>query len=264
MTTDLILDDPCVLFAMARESAPFRREFPVQQSFPEAPVWARFCGPTWLTVCVMHTGVGANRMSKTLDWLFNNPTFGNLPYKPKVILSAGFAGGLEDSYQVGDVLLASEVANTRDNVWPTTWPTQLPDEPFQPPLKQGRLLTAPKIVGKPEDKRALGKQFSAVAVDMESSLLAEQCAKRRIPFGCLRVISDDAQTTLSPQLTQLLSGGNVSSIRAMFALMRNPFLAGEFYRLSKNTRLAAERLGKALGELLTLTLSWSDELDRSF
>ena len=45
MTTDpLLFDDPCVLFALRHESAPFVRLFPVQQRFPGAPCRARFCG----------------------------------------------------------------------------------------------------------------------------------------------------------------------------------------------------------------------------
>ena len=70
MTSDpLRLDDPCILFALRRESAPFLRLFPVQQRFARAPCRARFCGPSWLTVLVLETGVGPECSRRALDWL---------------------------------------------------------------------------------------------------------------------------------------------------------------------------------------------------
>ncbi len=260
---DLRIDDPCLVFALNRESKSFRREFPPQQGFPGAPCWARFCGPAWLSVLVLHSGVGAERMQKVMDWLSRKPELGKVPYQPKVILSAGFAGALQEDFKVGDVILATEVVDSKGQNWPTTWPGVLPPGPWQPPLHRGRLLTTSKLVGKPEDKLALGKQFDAVAVDMESAVLARTCAQKEIPFGCVRVVSDDVQTALSPKLVSLLSGGNVSGLRISLTLLTAPGLMGELSRLAKQTHLARQQLGKALGELLTLTLPWSEELDRN-
>src|SRR5689334_9371832 len=109
MTTDpLLFDDPCVLFALRRESAPFVRLFPVQQRFPGAPCRARFCGPSWLTALVLETGVGADAARRALDWVLASPRLDNVPYRPKVVLSAGFCGALKPEYRVGDVIVADE------------------------------------------------------------------------------------------------------------------------------------------------------------
>ena len=43
--TEVVFDDPCVVFALGREAKAFRREFRAQQRFAGAPCWARFCGP---------------------------------------------------------------------------------------------------------------------------------------------------------------------------------------------------------------------------
>jgi len=91
---------------------------------------------------------------------------------------------------------------------------------------------------------------------MESATFARLCTKRGIPFGCLRAISDDLDTALSPALVSLLTGGRVSWWRALRALLRRPSLFKEFLRLGRDTRLASAQLGKAVGELLTLTLEW--------
>src|SRR5262249_14686385 len=71
--TELAFEDPCVLFALARESAPFRREFRPNQRFPGAPCRARFCGPAWLPVLVVETGVGTANTERALDWLLGRP-----------------------------------------------------------------------------------------------------------------------------------------------------------------------------------------------
>ena len=41
-------------------------------------------------------------------------------------------------------------------------------------------------------------------------------------------------------------------------LLRSPGAVGELWRLAKQTKMASKRLGKALGELLTLTLDWME------
>jgi adenosylhomocysteine nucleosidase len=258
--TDLDFDDPCVLFALGRESRAFRREFRPTQRFPGAPCWARFCGPAWLSILVLETGVGAARVERVLDWLFKAPQLGIVPYRPKVALSAGFAGALDEERRVGDIVLATEVVDPEGNRWPTTWPEELPAGEWQPPLHRGRLLSTVQMVCTAQEKRALGQQHGAVAVDMESATVARLCSQRRVPFACVRAISDDVNTPLSPRLTSLLRAGRVDPLRLAASVVVAPRLIGELWRLARQTTRAAEQLGKALGELLTLTLPYSDEL----
>jgi purine-nucleoside phosphorylase len=257
---DLDFDDPCVLFALGRESQAFRREFRPTQRFPGAPCWARFCGPAWLSVLVMETGVGAARTERVLNWLLSAPQFGIVPYRPKVVLAAGFAGALNKDLRVGDILLATEVVGQDGQSWPTTWPDQLPPGEWRPPLHRGRLFTAPQLVCTPEDKCALGRTHEAAAVDMESATVARLCSQRGVPFACVRAISDDLNMPLSPRLLSLLRDGRVDPFRLVAAVALSPRLMGEIWRLARQTTHASEQLGKALGDLLTLTLPWSDEL----
>ncbi len=257
---ELTFDDPCVLFALRREAGPFRRTFRPQQRFPGAPCPARFCGPAWLSVLVLETGMGRTRTERALDWLLGRPTLGNVAYRPKVVLSAGFAGALRERYRVGDVVLATAVLDTQGNRWPATWPGELPGGRWEPPLHRGPLLTVPELVADPGAKRELGEQYGAVAADMESATVARACRREGVPFGCVRVISDDARTGLSPRLAGLLAGERVSVLRLVGALARSPALVGEMWRLARHTSVAARVLARALGEVLTLTLPWGKEV----
>lgn len=257
--TELTFDDPCLLFALRREARPFFREFPVQEPFPGAPCWARFCGPAWLPVLVLESGLGAAATKTALDWVLERPALGNVVYRPKLVISAGFSGALQDGLHVGDVILATEVCDAAGKRWPTTWPGDLPAGPWRPPLNRGPIVAAQNLVATAAEKIALGNQTGALAVDLETAVVAEACTRHGVPFGCVRAISDDVHTPLAPDLVALLKGGRVSFARLCAAVLRSPPLLVELWRLARRTRCAAIQLGQALGELLTLTLPWAHD-----
>src|SRR4051795_7787981 len=97
---DIAFNDACILFALRREAAPFLREFRPHQRFPGAPCWTRFCGPAWLSVLVLETGMGTARTAAALAWLLGRPLLENVAYRPRVVLSAGFAGALRPGYLI--------------------------------------------------------------------------------------------------------------------------------------------------------------------
>lgn len=255
---DITFSEPCVVFALRREALYFRKQFVPEQRLPGAPCWAAFCGPEWLQVVVLETGLGDDATTAALQWLLAKPLFGNVPLRPKLVLSAGFSGALRPGQRVGDLVLATEVVDQDGHSWPTTWPGELPSGEWRPPLARGRLLTMPALIADPALKKSLGERFDAVAVDMESATLARLCHQHNVPFGCLRAISDDLDTPLSPHLGGLLRRGRVSPLRLSLALVKRPWLAAELGRLAGATRTAARQLSLALGELLTLTLNWME------
>src|SRR5262249_52146883 len=150
-------------------------EFPPQQPFPGAPCRARFCGPAWLTVLALETGMGEAATAAALEWVLANPTLENVPYRPKLVLSAGFCGALDDRFGVGDILLPTEVVDAAGNCWPTTWPGTLPPGEWRPSLHRGRLLTAGSPVLDTAEKRRLGQLHEALAVDLEAATVARFC-----------------------------------------------------------------------------------------
>jgi adenosylhomocysteine nucleosidase len=257
--SDILFDDPCVVFALGRESAPFLREFPPQERFPGSPCWAKFCGPEWLSLLVLETGVGHDRAEQAMRWLFSTPKFGDVPARPRLVLSAGFAGALQDGFQIGDIVLATDVTDSTGTVWPANWPGDLPPGEWRPPLIRGRVLSTDRLIGDPIEKRRLGGDHQAAVVDMESAVIARWCHKHNVPFGCVRAVSDDVNTSLSPRLLGLLSKGRASWLRLAVAALTSPRLLGEMRRLARHTHKAAEQLGKALGEVLTLSLPWANQ-----
>jgi hypothetical protein len=118
------------------------------------------------------------------------------------------------------------------------------------------MVTTPHLAASPQEKKTLAQTHDAVAVDMESATLARMCLQAGIPFGCLRVVLDEAATEISPNLVSLMSAGRVSAWRLALAVLKSPSFIVELQRLARSSRQAAEPLGKGLGELLTLTLPW--------
>jgi hypothetical protein len=258
--TDLLFDDPCIVFALRREAQPFLREFRPHQRFPGAPCWARFCGPSWLTVLVLETGVGESPTTNALNWALGRPVLTNVPYQPKLVLSAGFSGALVTDLKVGDVVLATDVCGDSGKRWPATWPMSLPGGEWRPALHRGSVFSSSQLIGHPNEKLTLAQRYDAIAVDMETAAIARACQAHDVPFGCVRAISDEVSTTLSPKLLPLLSGRRVSSLGVTGLLLRSPGMVRELWRLQRDTRYAARQLVLALGELLTLTLPWGRDL----
>jgi adenosylhomocysteine nucleosidase len=196
---------------------------------------------------VLETGIGAARTEKALSWLLGRPVLERGPYRPRLVLSAGFSGALQEGWQVGDVLVATEVADLEGHRWPVSWPAA------DMPWPRGRLLTVPALIAGSRDKRQLGRDHEATAVDMETATVARLCGLHDVPLGCVRAISDDVHTSLSPRLACLLAGGRVSAWRLSAALLRSPHLVPELCRLARQTRLAAARLAGVLAEVLEVT-----------
>jgi adenosylhomocysteine nucleosidase len=208
-----------VLFAMEREAAPFRR------AVGDRP-----------GVQVVVTGIGPAAARRTAEAVMRREPVTRVVF-------AGFCGALRSGLAVGDVVVAAEVMDERGGRWACT------------EVGQGRtrLLTTDRLIGTTEAKRALGERHAADAVDMESAAVAAVCHARGVPFLAVRAVSDTVDTTLSPRLVKLLSGGSVSAVRAVLALARQPSLVTDFHRLARDTRLAAKQLAEALLRIVVPT-----------
>jgi purine-nucleoside phosphorylase len=176
----------------------------------------------------MASGVGAARVGAALDWVFARCT-------PSLVVSSGFAGALDPSLAVGDVVLPGMLVESSSR--------ESPADRGNPSI---RLYCSNHLISTPEEKHRLGQQFGAVAVDMESAAIHEKCRAAGVGFAMVRAISDAVNTALSPRLTRLLSGGEASPWRVAWNCLIHPGLIGECIRLAKHTNLAARNLAAVL------------------
>src|SRR5438552_2941458 len=141
---------------------------------------------------------------------------------PKMVLTCGFAGGLNPELTIGTVVFSVD-ANQLDTVSPPpTSPRQERSRPYgefpsregagvgsaaqkfaiQPEVLSAALLVAgarparfqcvEKVVTTAKAKSALREQTGADAVEMESGIIRAVCGRRNIPSATVRVISDAA------------------------------------------------------------------------
>lgn len=200
----------------------------------EAAVFRRCCPQARIVV----TGVGEANATKAIERALQS-------HSTELVVSAGFAGGLIDGLVVGSIVIANHVIDdkTRHEVT-SNWPIG---------IVPARIATVANIVATPKEKALLADRIAATAADMETIAIAQACRQRGVPWVAVRVISDDANTSLSPELVALIAGGSVAPWQALRAIWRRPSLIKEMWRLARDTRLAADRLAEFLATCLEPT-----------
>ena len=153
----------------------------------------------------------------------------------RCLILAGFAGALDPTLKVGDVVL---------DECPQPWA-----EAFNG--RRGRICASREIIETPEQKAALFSKTGALAVDMESDILRAWAAKTAIPFISIRAISDSADQSLDPALLRLIdSFGRPKVATLIVSLIRRPALMHNLLQLRAASNMAGRCLGNAAAQLV--------------
>jgi nucleoside phosphorylase len=130
---------------------------------------------------VLHTGVGEKVCRQRLGKFLQDQQF-------DCLISAGFAGALDNDLKIGDLLLAENfsTAHLRE--------TRASLSGLH--IHIANLLTVPALIDSPEERNKLALTSGAVAADMETEFIARACAACGIPLLSLRVISDTPHNRL--------------------------------------------------------------------
>ena len=202
-------------------------------------------------VVLVETGMGAANAERALSWSLS-------AYSPDLLVSIGFAGGLDPSMRVGDVCLGSSLFRMADDARAAHCEFRI-----GVPAPLERLCAALNIrttgiltASSPEHKKKFrydGPEAPSV-IDMESAALAH-CRGSSLALVCLRAVSDARDDRIGFDLGEI-SGpdGRVSMGKVLFLALRRPAKIGNFYRLWRRSSKAAKNLGKAAAELLALPL----------
>lgn len=214
----------------------------------------KYSGPKWTItegdlagklVALVVSGVGLASARRGVDVLVAG-------HRPRWVVSAGFGGALDPDLKRNDVVLARRVVSTTPGETPLEIDLTLSDDPTaRSSLRAGTVLTIDRIVRTPAEKAALRREHAGDVVDMETHAVAEYCAGRSIRFLGVRVISDDADSELPPEVLTIL--GPTGSFRlgaTMGALWRRPSSVKDLLRLREHAHQAANRLAAVLPSLI--------------
>jgi adenosylhomocysteine nucleosidase len=158
------------------------------------------------------------------------------------VISIGIAGGLAPGLQVGqwvvaDAVLVDGESMPTDPAWTGRLAARLPE------AARGLLLGANAMVAEATQKASLHRTTGALAVDMESHIVARVARRHHLPFAVARVVSDAAHRTLPPAArVGMKSDGTMDLPAVLRSLLADP---GQLPALIR-TGLEAERGFRAL------------------
>jgi adenosylhomocysteine nucleosidase len=154
-------------------------------------------------------------------------------YCPAAIVSVGFAGALDSSLRVGDIVEPRFVVDARDGSKTDTGEGS------------GVLISYASVAG-PEQKAKLAKSYGACAVDMEAAAVAKGAAARGLKFAALKAISDEAGFPMPPMDRFVTADGSFQSSKLTAYVAVRPWTWPTTYRLARNSTVAAEKLCERL------------------
>jgi adenosylhomocysteine nucleosidase len=197
-----------ICFALPEEAGPFQK----------------LCGEN---VPIFFTGIGRTNAEKaTREYLASQ--------SPELLLTCGFAGGLDPELKIGDVIFETKNETVGSKL-------------IAAGAKPVKIFCADKIASTAREKKQLREQTGADAAEMESAAVQAVCRERGIACATVRVISDTANEDLPLDFNLFLTPDKkVDMGKLMMAVAAKPWKMGAMMELQKNTKLAAQLLGEVL------------------
>jgi adenosylhomocysteine nucleosidase len=165
-------------------------------------------------------------------------------FSPELVLTCGYAGGLNPRLQRGDVVFDAGSHG------------RLARRLIDLGAQAGTFHCTSQIAVSAAAKEQLRRESQADAVEMESGVIRTLCRQRGIPAATIRVISDDAATDLPLDFNRLLkTDGNISYARLAIAIARSPGAIRKLMQFQRELDMCSRRLASALEGLLGKAIS---------
>jgi adenosylhomocysteine nucleosidase len=178
----------------------------------------------------MLTGIGRRNAERTVRERLEKE-------RPGLVISAGFAGGLNPQLKAGAVVFDA-------------------GEPLASRLTEAgatrvRFYSAERVVVTAAEKAGLWKSDGADAVEMESAVIRRLCGERGIASATVRVISDAADEDLPLDFNKLMTAEDeIDYVRLARTVAFSPIRLPALFRFQRQTIQAAGALAKALHQSL--------------
>lgn len=189
---------------------------------------------------IVQTGMGRERLEDILIPLLDGAA---------ALVSLGTAGALSPQLEPGDLLLPRRVVCRSagfavEQPWHEGVTAAL--DPLEVPIHTGDLWCNDTVVNSVTMKRTLYEETAALAVDMESSILARLAEQRGLPFLVLRVVADGADQVVPGCATRAVDpAGNLDITGLLRELARHPAELAALIRMARGFGRAARTLRDA-------------------
>jgi adenosylhomocysteine nucleosidase len=153
---------------------------------------------------------------------------------PARVISAGFAGGLDPTLQVGAIVYTSQ-------------DTKIVKVLQNQGARGGNFISTEWVAATANQKKQLRLKSGADAIEMESHAIADLCREANIPCTIIRVISDSAHEDLPVDFNALMTKNmRINFAKLALRIAASPGLIGKLLSFRKQTIFAAQQLGIAL------------------
>ena len=203
-----------VCFALNEEAAPFRK---LALRIPD--VW------------ILITGIGPQNAETSVRQFLAKRL-------PKLVLTCGFAGGLNPELKSGDVVFITGYPALEEKLADTN-------------AKHASFFSAPRIATTVAEKQQLRAETGADVVEMESGAILAVCRESQIPCAMVRAISDTAHENLPLDFNALSKPDrSLDYGKLAWAIAKAPWKIGALLQLHKQTSIAAQQLANVLAKLI--------------
>jgi len=207
-----------ICFALKEEAAPFRK------------IAAGMVASAQAEISILMTGIGRQNAEKSIREFLAT-------YSPKLVLTCGFAGGLNPNLKLGEVVFETPDENLRAKLLAVG-------------AKPAKFFCADRIATIVAEKKRLRDETGADAVEMESAAIRAVCREFGIPCATVRVISDTASEAFPLDFNTLSKSDKSLDFGKLFlAIAKSPGKIGALMRLQKKTKFAAEQLAGVLAKI---------------
>jgi adenosylhomocysteine nucleosidase len=183
---------------------------------------------------IVHTGIGLELAAATLNKALKN-------LRPEIVISAGYAGGLDPAVRVGDVVVDSQRSD----------PMLLSILPAE--VRRGNFLSVCSPLESAAAKENAFRETGSLAVDMETAAIAAACSTASVPAVFVRAISDAASDELPLPFatTYDIARQRPRPVSVCLALLRSPSRIPAFIHFLRDLNAARAALTRTLVEFLT-------------
>ena len=177
-------------------------------------------------------------------------------YRPDLIISAGFGGGLQSDVEDGNIVVGTEILELRRDqgdqiTWDTTYSPVRPsrihgDDGGEVRVHYGKIVTTDEMVLRADNKARIGQATGALAVDMETSAVAAVCGARKTDFLAVRCITDTVHEDLPDEFNDFFVLGQLRLDRVFSNCARDPRVLADLARLGYRAKHSGQKLARFL------------------
>jgi len=181
-------------------------------------------------------------------------------WRPNLLVSAGFCGGIAPELKVGDVVVAKQVAIvTADGSEEVPVLLSAAGQNFvarQSGMRVfgGLFASTPVIMSKTGLAGLLPAGSTNQVVEMESAAVAIIAVENSIPLLAIRAVSDPVDEELGFSLDEFCDPAlrRIRSCKVLLTALKRPRIIPQLIRLARNSRIAANSLTAAMEQLKPL------------